>query len=121
MANLPYVETLLGGLERPVRRALVAAFEHVLGNLRIGRPTNQARAENLQLYFLTATTPAVANTEFTVAHGLAVAPYLLIQVLPLQTLGAKMVRLEVSRVADTTRLYLKSPDTSAPITVAVEG
>ena len=120
MATTPYVESMLGGLDAGLRKALSQIFTYVLGNLRFGRPEHQERAENLQAYFYEATTPSVAGTEFSIAHGLQRAPYLLIPVLPLDTVGAKTVPLEVSKAADDQRLYLKSTTASAPIRVLVE-
>jgi hypothetical protein len=38
----------------------------------------------------------------------------------LDQIGSKAVRLEVSRAADSQRVYLKSPETSAPITLELE-
>jgi hypothetical protein len=120
MANASYIATKLGGLDAPVRRVLDDIFTYILSNLRIGRPTADSRSENLQMYFLEATTPAVANTEFSLPHGLGRAPYLAIPVLPLDA-GAKLVRLTVSRAPDAARVYLSSPDTSAPVTILIEG
>lgn len=121
MANPSYLKTLFGGADAGLRRALDQAWEYILGNLRFGRPVDQDRAENFQAYFYEATTPGVANTEFSIAHGLGRAPYLLIPVMPLNTVGAQMVRLEVTRAADESRIYLSSPDTDAPITILLEG
>jgi hypothetical protein len=120
MANPAYLKTLFGGVESSLRRALDQTWEYILGNLRIGRPIAGDRAENLQMYFLEATTPGVADTEFTIPHGLATAPYLAIPVLPLAE-GAQLVRLRVTRAPDTVRVYLSSPDTNAPVTILVEG
>lgn len=123
MATPAYVETLMGALNADIRRVFRVVFTYLLANLRFGRPdaTTGKRSENFQLYPVEGTTPSVANTEFSIAHRLGVAPYLALPVLPLQTQGAKMVRLEVSRVADTNRVYLKSPDTDATFTLLIEG
>lgn len=121
MANAAFVESLMGGLDRGVRRSLRAVFDYILGNLRFGRPVLNERAENFQLYTITGTTPAVADQPFSIEHALGVAPYLAIQVLDLQGEGSKMVKLNVERAADSRRVYLSSPDTSAPITLLIEG
>lgn len=121
MAAPGYVRSLLGGVPADLRRVLGEIFEFVLGNLRLGRPEHQTRSENFQLYFLEATTPSTANTEFTIAHGLGRAPYLLLPVLPLNAVGAQIVPLTVTRAADAHRLYLKSSVVDAPITILVEG
>jgi hypothetical protein len=120
MAKSSYVQTLLGTLDSDTRRVFSGIFDYVLQNLRVGRPTDQARSENLQAYFLTGTTPAVADTEFSIAHGLASAPYLLMPVLDLQGVNAQLVPLYVTRAADASRVYLASPETNAAFTVLVE-
>lgn len=120
MARVAQVDAIAGSLDAPIRRALKLIFEYVLANLRIGRAEDKKRSENLQLYFYHVTTPATANQEFTIAHGLAATPYLLFPVLPLDAAGKKLVDLEVSKVADNKRIYLKSPTTNAKIVVAVE-
>jgi hypothetical protein len=122
MANAAYVESLMGDMDRSLRRALRAVFDYILGNLRFGRPAaGSERCENFQLYPIEGTTPAVANEEFTIEHSLNVAPYMAIQVLDLQGEGSAMVRLRVERLADTKRVYLSSPDTNAPIRLLIEG
>ena len=120
MATPGYVESLVGNLEAPLRAALVRVFDYVLRNLRFGPVTNQARTENFQGYYFTATTPAVANQEFSIAHGLGRVPYVLIPVLSLDSINQAIVPLAVSRAADASRLYLKSSATSTAIAVMVE-
>ena len=121
MANARYVESLLGPLEPAPRKVLTAVFDYVLGNLRIGRVTDRTRSENFQAYCYTGTTPSTANTEFTIAHGLGITPYLCIPVLPLDEAGSRLVRLEVTRVADASRVYLRSPEVDAPFSLLFEG
>lgn len=120
MARATYIETLFGSLDAPIRRALKQAFTYLLDNLRFGRPEHSGRAENLQAYFFSGTTPSTANEEFSIIHGLGRAPYLAIPVLPLDA-GATFVRLHVPRAPDGNRIYLTSPETNAPITILVEG
>jgi hypothetical protein len=120
MANPSYLKSLYGGVDPVLRRALGLTWDYILGNLRFGQPEDQTRSENFQAYFYSVTTPAVANTEFTIAHGLGRAPYLLIPVLALDV-NAQLVRLTVSRAPDAARVYLKSPDTNAPVTILLEG
>jgi hypothetical protein len=120
MAKTPGVESLVGGLDPDMKRVFVRVFDYVLNNLRIGRPDGGERAENLQAYFIEGTTPAVANTEFSIAHGLGQAPYLLVPVLDLTTVGKQSPRLTVTKAADGVRVYLSSPDTSAPFSAMVE-
>jgi hypothetical protein len=120
MATPGYVESLIGGLEADLRGALKRVFDYVLRNLRFGPVTNQVRTENFQAYYYTTTTPATANEEFSVAHGLGRVPYVLIPVLSLDSINQAIVPLQVSRAADASRFYLKSSSTSAAIAVMVE-
>lgn len=121
MAKTEGVTSLTGSLPPDVRLALQRIFDYVLKNLRLGRPDHQVASENLQASFVTGTTHAVAGTEFSIAHGRDAAPYLVVPVLDLQTVGARTVPLQVTRAADDTRLYLKSTIASAPICLLVEG
>lgn len=121
MADPGYVKTLANTLPADVRRVLGLIGEYILGNLKIGRPTHQTRATNLQAYHLTGRTPATPDTEFSIEHGLATAPYLLIPVLDLQTVGALLVPLETARAADNRRIYLKSSEGDATFNVVIEG
>lgn len=122
MADVGYVRSQLGGIQdATTKRILTNIFEHVLGNIRIGVPEHQTRAENLQAYFEESTTPA-STGEFTFAHGLAAAPKLAIPVLDLNQPGAQLVPLEVTRSADSKRLYLKTSagSTSARFMLLIE-
>jgi len=120
MATASYVASLLGGIDQSVRRVMTGVFDYVLGNLRFGSADHQTRAENFQMYAFAATTPAVADTEFSIVHGLRVVPKTVMPVMQLSAVGERMVRLKVTRVADTQRVYLSSPDTDAPIRVWIE-
>ena len=123
MASSRYVSSLIGGLAAEIKLALTRIFEHVLDHgIVIGRASDQTASVNLAGHFYWVTTPAVADTEFTVAHRFqASAPYLLMQVLPLDAVGSQIVPLKVTRVADTNRVYLSSSTASAPICIYVEG
>lgn len=120
MATPGYIESLVGNLEAPLRAALVRVFDYVLRNLRLGPVANSTRSENLAAYYYTTTTPATANEEFSVAHGLGRVPYVLIPVLSLDSINQAIVPLTVSRAADASRFYLKSSSTSAAIAILVE-
>ena len=102
------------------RRILVQVFEHVLGNLRFGVPEHQERATNFQSYFIDSTTSTTADAQFSVSHGLATTPRFAFQVLDLSSTQSKMVRLQVARAADSQRVYLNSPETSARVFLLVE-
>lgn len=110
MASPSYAETLLGGIDQNLKRALRVMLEYVLANLRFGRPSATKRDGNFQLYRISGKTPAVAGQEFSIPHNLGVPPYLAIPVLDLQKPGSRMIRLGVTRAADSQRVYLSSPN-----------
>lgn len=121
MADFGSIEAKLNGIsDKADGRILSDIFRTLLRTLRFGR-VDASASENFKGVFLTGTTASVANTEFTIAHGLVRPPHLLIAVAPLTAAGGKIVRLTVTQPADGQRIYLSSPDTSAPITVYVEG
>lgn len=120
MADIGYIEAELGGEEPARKKGLMNAFRYLLGNLTLGAPEHAKRSKNFQWYWFEATTSSVANQEFSVSHGLGRVPTVLLPVLPLGTVGARTVNLEVSRAADANRFYLKSASTSAPVVVLVE-
>ena len=119
MASKGYIDQLLNRLPSEERRPLIAAFQYVLDNLRLGLRSDRTRAENLQGYRYDVTTSSVAGTEFSFAHGLGAAPYLIVPVLPLEV-GAQVVPITVSRAPDAERVYLTSTSTSASISVYLE-
>lgn len=119
MADIGYIKSELGGFEGTQKTGLLNAFTYLLNNLAFGSGEHQTRATNFQAYYLTSTTPSVANTEFSIAHGLQSAPSVLFPVLPLNAVGSQVVPLTVSRAADGKRVYLKSSSTSAAIAVLV--
>lgn len=131
MASPGNIEAMLGGVsDVSLQGTLKAIFRYLLSNLRFGRATGSTLqsavstaipAENLTGGFFTATTPTIANTEFMLPHNFGRAPYLLIPVVPLDQVGAAVVRLTVARAADSSNVYLKSPETSQPIYVYLEG
>lgn len=121
MADFGNVSTSLNGLDEAPKRILTRVFEYILKDIRFGRVVDGDPSKNFGGGFFKATTPAVANTEFTVPHTFGRKPYLCMPVLPLDTVGAKIVRLTVTRAADANRIYLSSPDVSAAIFLYLEG
>lgn len=119
MADIGYIESELGTLPADQKRGVLSSFRYTLNNLSFGAVEHQTRATNFQAYYLTSTTPANAQTEFSIAHGLQSAPSVLIPVLALDAVGAQVVPLQVSRAADDKRIYLKSSSTSAAFAVLV--
>jgi len=121
MASSSYVRALL----TPALEAVTRCFDYVLSDLRVGRAmpgaTLQTRGGNLQWYPLAATTPSVADAEFSIPHGLPRTPYVLVPALPLDSAGHRLVPLMVTRPADASRVYLSSSVADAVVTVFVEG
>lgn len=120
MADISYIDQQLASFPSEQRKSLKLAFQYLLDNWRLGVPTSGERATNSQLYYFTATTPAVANTEFAIVHGIGQAPYNIVQVLDPNAVNAQMIPLKVTRLADADRLYLSSSVASANFTIAVE-
>jgi hypothetical protein len=120
MATPGTVQTLLGGLPTDTKRVLQAVFDFVLRSGRFGQPGHQMPTENVGRAFVEGTTHAVAGTEFSIVHGLEVAPYLAVPVLPLQSVNARIVPLTVTQAADARRIYLSSSEESAAFTLLVE-
>jgi hypothetical protein len=121
VADYGNVESKLAGIEPSLRRVLSAIFQYVLKDIRFGRAEDSIASKNLGGGFFTATTPVAINTEFVISHTFGRIPYLLIPVLPLDTVGAKIVRLTVTQPADASRVFLSSPDSNCPIRVFLEG
>jgi hypothetical protein len=120
MADIGFIRSQLGGIkDEDTKRVLTTIFEHVLGNFRFGVPEHQTRAENAQLYFEESTTGA-STSEFSFTHGLETAPKLAIPCIDLNQPGSQTVNLEVTKVADTKRIYLKSTSTGARVMLLVE-
>jgi hypothetical protein len=112
-----YVDTLLNALPADMKRVLTQVFEYTSNNWKVG---TGPRATNAQWYRFESTTASVANTEFTVRHGLGAAPHTLIPVLDVTQTGASLVPLTVTRAADAERLYLASSSTSVAVTFFLE-
>jgi hypothetical protein len=120
MAQKGAIDLYLNTLPAEQRGPVGQAFKYVMDNLRWGQPDEGRRAENFQLYLRTSTTAAVANAEFSIAHGLSQTPTAIYPVLFLDQVGSQLVPLTVTRAADVNRVYLSSPTTSAVISVWIE-
>lgn len=117
MSNKGYVDSLLNTLDSDTKKTLIPAFEHVIDTAALGDDT---KATNFLWYRLTGTTASVANTEFSIEHGLDHAPSKLIPIMDLTGVGSQLVPLVVSRASDQRRVYLKSSSTGAAISFYVE-
>lgn len=119
MANIGYVESILGPLPAPAKQPVSQAFEYVLGNLSFGAVEHQTRATNFQAYWLTSTTSPTANQEVSIAHGLGRAPSFAIPVLALNQVNSQTPVLSIPRAADASRVYFSSASTSVVFNVLV--
>ena len=118
MADIGAIKAELASFEGTQKSSLLNIFTYILNNLAFGAVEHQTRASNFQMYYLESTT-AASTGEFSIAHGLGSAPSVLLPVLPLNSVGAQVVPLQVTRAADDKRVYLKSSSTSAAFAVLV--
>ncbi|MCR4340638.1 MAG: hypothetical protein NUW01_12225 [Gemmatimonadaceae bacterium] len=121
MADQGNIESMLSGLPDDQRRIFRAIFEYLIRDIRFGRAVDGDPSKNFGGGFFSATTDATPGTEFTIPHSFGRTPYLLIPVLPLDTVNATLVPLTVTRAADSNRIYLSSTSASASIMLYVEG
>ena len=119
MASLGLIESLLGGLDAPTKRVFSEVARALVPNLRFGAVDHQAKAENFNGFTITSTT-AASTGEFSIEHGLGRTPYRLMPVADLTSSRSGLVPLEVTRAADSRRLYLKSTSTGALFSCYVE-
>ena len=117
MADKGYIQQFINALPAPMQYPVRNAFWYVMDNWRIG---TGSRAINAQLYRLTGTTHATANTEFSIKHGLDSTPTQLIQIVDLSQVNSQQVPLTVTRAADAQRIYLSSSSTNASFTILAE-
>jgi hypothetical protein len=120
VADLGFVKARIAGLATAADKKIwTDVFTHVLQTISFGEPTHETKAPNLNGYYYTSTTPTVANTEFSIAHGMGSRPRLAIPIVDVSQPGAQLVPLRVSRAADAKRVYFTSTSTSAVFTVLV--
>lgn len=117
MASKGYIASILNQLPSDQKKALQPAFDHVLEDFVLGTAT---KAANFRWVQLESTTPATANEEFSIAHGLGTAPSWLIPALRLDQVNSQIVNLTVTRAPDVQRIYLSSPSTGAVIRLFAE-
>ena len=114
-ARASFIDSLTGGLPDQMRLVFRRMSEYYFNSLRLGRAEDNSRSENFQLYAFSGTTSSVAGQEFTIQHGLGTVPYLLVPCLDPSNVNEQLIPLQVSRAADTQRVYLKSTSTGAAI------
>lgn len=120
MADKGSIELYLNTLPVETRGPVGQAIKYLADNWRLGQPDEGRRATNAQWYLRTSTTAAVANVEFSIAHGLSQKPTALYPVLFCDQVGSQIVPLKLTRAADNNRIYLSSPSTSAVFSVFIE-
>src|SRR3954466_11139610 len=119
MADLGDIESDLQGLsqasDKPIWRRIFRAVLKTIAFGPVDVEVGKRASVNLRGHLYSGiTTPAVANTEFSVAHSFGTTPYLVIPVLPNDT-DAQLVRLKWTRPWDAKRIYLSSPETNAKL------
>lgn len=125
MADLGVIESELAGLsqekDKPIWKRI---FREVVKTIAFGpvdRDAGKRASVNLRGHLYgPITTPAIVNTEFTVAHEFGSVPYLMLPILPNET-GAQIVPLTWSRAWDSKRIYLKSSVAGASVFIFLEG
>ena len=119
MARIGELESLLGGLETQARRVLIQVMRALAPNLRFGPVDHRTKAENFSQYFVVSTT-AASTGEFSIEHGMGRTPYLAHPILDLTDSNARLVPLDVTRAADSHRVYVKSSLTNARFGLLLE-
>ncbi len=123
MADLGRISSLINSFPVELRPPMLRLFQAFLKDLRFGHSTG-SQPDPLMNFaggFFQATTPHVAGTEFSIAHGFGRTPYLAVPCLPLDQVGASVVPLQVTRAADANRIYLSSTFADTAFTIMCEG
>ena len=120
MANLGFIETLLGIFPDKEKRSLGKAFEEVTKFTRVGVAETGTKSENLSGAFYAVTTSTTAGQEVAVSHNFGTAPYLLVPVVDLTSSGGSIIPMTVTRAADASYLYLSSSETEKTMLFYVE-
>lgn len=122
MATSSYAKSLLGGLGAEFKAAVGKFAEYVFDrNLEFGPVGHQEPCANFRGIYVSSTTAATANQEFTVAHGLGRTPNVIWQVADPRSVNTRFLGdLTISRAADLNRLYFTSASTSAAFHLYVE-
>jgi hypothetical protein len=125
MSSLALIEASINRLPADQRPPLIDAFREAVKQLRLGAPSTASPpapvpAENFGGHLVPFTTPAVANTEFAVAHQLGRTPRTAVPAVAVGTAGSAVVEFVVARGADSAFLYLSCPKTSVSGLLYVE-
>lgn len=123
MSASGYLESLLNNLPLELRPPMVNFARYAFKTLQLGPPpdaTGVNPSQNFAAAIVRFTTPAVANTEKAVEHRLDRVPRFLMPCLSLDAVNATIPVLTVTRAADKSFFYVKSPSTSTECLVYVE-
>lgn len=108
MADEGYVIGQLAGISNDSdRKILENIFRVVLRETRFGEPSQRTKLTNFSAIYQGSTT-ATSTSEFSIQHGMAAVPRLAIPVLNLNQVGSRVPDVQVTRVADGKRIYLKT-------------
>lgn len=120
MADLGALRSFFGGVPADLKVAMHGFINYAFKNLRVGLPGHQKPAENFSWLQLDAVTSSNAGQEFSIPHGLGVAPRVAFPCIDLTSSGTQLVTLTVARAADAQRVYFRSGSTNAAFTIFVE-
>lgn len=123
MADIGRLKALAAGIPDPTTKRIITEIVEELagsgGGMTWGDPDHQRKATNHRGHFQVSTT-ATSTGEFSIAHGIGTAPTLAIPVLDLGQPGSQIVPVEVTKAADSQRIYLRSGSTGARFVLLVE-
>ena len=122
MATSSYAKSLLGGIPAEMKKAMEAVVAYVFDrNLEFGPVGHQEPCANFRGIYVTSTTAGTASQEFSIAHGLSRTPNVLIPVMDPRAVNERLIGdLQISRAADSARVYLKSASTGAVFSLYLE-
>jgi len=119
------VEAELQGLseekDKPIWKRILREIVRTCSFGPVNVENGQAASLNMRGHLVgPITTPAVADTEFSVEHRFGRTPYLCFPILP-NEIGAQTIELRSTRAWDARRIYLSSPVESAALFIYLEG
>jgi hypothetical protein len=113
MAKVGILESLLQSLSPDVRRVMVSYTREAFTQLSFGVPsTSSVKAENFSGGLVPVTTSSTPDQEVAIAHGLGRIPRLVIPVLDPATADETLPQITITQAADSTYVYLSSPEAS---------
>lgn len=119
MADIGLLRQKAKAIPDPLTRSLMVEIVEELNRLTFGAVDAQRKVTNFALYHQPSTT-GTSTSEFSFRHGMDRTPHLAIPVLDLTQPGATLVPLEVTKAADSGRIFLKCSSTGRPFSLLVE-